>query len=310
MLDHRLVVLRTFAVCGTVTAAAAALGYSPSAVSAQLREYQRALGVKLVVKDGRGLRLTAAGAALVERADDLIALWEEVHGQVRAADREVAPALIRLGGFSTATASLLSPVAARLRRDHPSLDVHIIEADPERCVDLLIAERLDLAVIVSMQARPEATDSMIEQVPLLDDPLDVLVPAAHPLAERSAVSLEELAGEPWITDRPGTPYRALFVTAFTSVGATPKVVHQVSDWGSQESLVSNGLGVAFIPRLMRLGSDSGAVRIPLKGDTAPTRRILAVLRRGSRSHQIFAEALDALGAAAREIQSLTAPQGG
>ncbi|WP_029088256.1 LysR family transcriptional regulator [Brevibacterium album] len=309
MLDHRLTVLRTFAACGTVTAAAEALGYSASAVSSQLREYQRALGVRLVAKDGRGLRLTAAGAALVERADDLVALWEEIHGQVRDSDHEAAPALLRLGGFSTATASLLSPVAAHLRSVHSSLDVHIIEADPARCVDLLIAERLDMAVIVAMQATPELGESALEQLPLLDDPLDVIVPADHPLVGRRAVALEELAGDPWITDRPGTPYRALFVTAFTAAGATPRVAHQVSDWGSQESLVGNGLGVAFIPRLMRLSSDSGAVRIPLEGNTAPTRKILVVLRRGARSHQIFAEVLEALRETARSTHVLTEPRG-
>ena len=56
MIDHRLTVLRTFAACGSVTAAAEALDYSPSAVSAQLRGLQADLGLRLVDKDGRGLR--------------------------------------------------------------------------------------------------------------------------------------------------------------------------------------------------------------------------------------------------------------
>lgn len=303
MLDHRLIVLRTFAASGTITATAEALGYSASAVSAQLREYQRALGVRLVVKDGRGLRLTAAGEALVRRADDLTAMWEEIHGELRAADGESAPALLRLGGFSTATGSLLSPAAAHLQKTHSNLDVHIVEADPERCVDLLVADRLDVAVVVAMHATPEVNDRRIEQVTLIDDPLDVLLPRDHPLAERSSVGLEELGGDSWISDRPGTPYRALFVTGFTAVGVIPPVVHQVSDWGSQESLVGHGLGVAFIPRLMRLSGDTGAVRIPLHESTAPSRRILAVLRRGARSHAIFAEAVETLQTIAREHKS-------
>ncbi|WP_101587256.1 LysR family transcriptional regulator [Brevibacterium jeotgali] len=303
MLDHRLTVLRTFAARETIAATAEALGYSPSAVSAQLREYQRALGVRLVVRDGRGLRLTAAGAELVERTDDLVALWEETHAAVRDADEHLAPAIVRLGGFSTATGSLLSPVAARLRADHPGLDVHIIEADPARCVDLLTADRLDIAVIVAMQMRHELNQRRVEQIPLLDDPLDVLVPNDHPLADRESVGLDELGGDPWITDRPGTPYRALFVTAFTAAGATPRVVHQVSDWGSQESLVGDGLGVAFIPRLMRLSGDSRAVRIPLHGPSAPSRRVLAVMRRGAGAHSLFAETLRELRSAAEATRT-------
>lgn len=310
MLDHRLIVLRTFAVAGTVAATAEALGYSPSAVSNQLREYQRILGVRLVVKDGRGLRLTPAGAALVRRSDELTAMWEGIHSEVKGADEDSTPVLLRLGGFSTATGSLLSPAAARLQRTHPTLDVHIIEADPGRCLELLIADRLDIAVVVAMQATPELSDSRVEQVPLIDDPLDVLIPASHPLAGRESIILEELAGEPWITDRPGTPYRALFVTGFTATGVIPQVVHQVSDWGSQEALVENGLGVAFIPRLMRLSGNGGVVRIPLRDTDAPSRRILAVLRRGARSHTIFAEAISTLQAIADEHERSTAiPRG-
>lgn len=303
MLDHRLTVLRTFAAQETIAATAEALGYSPSAVSAQLREYQRALGVRLLVKDGRGLRLTAAGAVLVARTDDLVAQWEDVHAAVRDADDRLAPAFVRLGGFSTATGSLLSPVAARLRARHPALEVHIIEADPARCVDLLTADRLDIAVIVAMQMTQELNERRVEQIPLLDDPLDVLVPADHPLAGRESVGLDELGGDPWITDRPGTPYRALFVTAFTAAGTIPRVVHQVSDWGSQEALVSDGLGVAFIPRLMRLSAESRAVRVPLHGPSAPSRRVLAIMRRGASSHSLFTEALAELRTAAEATRT-------
>ncbi|MDN6814952.1 MAG: LysR family transcriptional regulator, partial [Corynebacterium variabile] len=176
MIDHRLTVLRTFASCGTVTAAADILGYSPSAVSAQLREYQRAVGVPLVAREGRGLRLTSAGRTLVDRSDALVALWEEIRGEVRDATPGQEPTTLRLGGFSSATGALLSTVAARLHHDHPALDVTITEAEPDRCIDLLTAERLDVAVTVSMQAAPDTETSQIEQIPLLDDPLDVLLP--------------------------------------------------------------------------------------------------------------------------------------
>ncbi|WP_279403131.1 LysR family transcriptional regulator, partial [Arthrobacter sp. JCM 19049] len=65
MIDARLHTLRVFATCGTVAATAELTGYSPSAVSAQLRELQRSLGIELLVRDGRGVRLTAAGRHLV-----------------------------------------------------------------------------------------------------------------------------------------------------------------------------------------------------------------------------------------------------
>lgn len=294
MIDHRLTVLRTFASCGTVTAAADILGYSPSAVSAQLREYQRAVGVPLVAREGRGLRLTSAGRTLVDRSDALVALWEDIRGEVRDATPGQEPTTLRLGGFSSATGALLSTVAARLHHDHPALDVTITEAEPDRCIDLLTAERLDVAVTVSMQAAPDTETSQIEQIPLLDDPLDVLLPADHPLAGRATVRLEELATDPWVADHPGTTYRALFTTAFTAAGATPRVVHEVADWVSSVEIVSRGLGVGLVPRLVQLSSDLPVVRVPLNGPSAPRRRVLVMLRRSSRAHALVAEAVDLL----------------
>ncbi|WP_052317280.1 LysR family transcriptional regulator [Corynebacterium terpenotabidum] len=306
MIDHRLIVLRTFAACGTVTAAAETLGYSPSAVSSQLREYQRTVGVPLVVKEGRGLRLTAAGRTLVERSDALVTLWEQIHGAVRGTAPGREPTRLRLGGFSSATGSLLSTVAAELSLRHPGIDVSITEAEPDHCIDLLTAERLDVAVTVAMQAAPDVNNRQIEQIPLLDDPLDVLLPADHPLAGRSSVRLEELAADPWVADHPGTTYRALFTTAFTAAGATPRIVHEVADWVSSMEIVSRGLGVGLVPRLVQLSSDLPVIRMPLDGPSAPRRRVLVMLRRSSRSHAIVEETVELLRRTADAGPTLTA----
>src|ERR687898_3584978 len=76
MIDQRLKTLRVFARCGTVGATAELTGYSPFAVSAQLRELQRVLGMQLLTKDGRGVRLTATGRFLVAGPDKPLAELE------------------------------------------------------------------------------------------------------------------------------------------------------------------------------------------------------------------------------------------
>ena len=82
MIDPRLHTLRVFARCGTVGATAELTGYSPSAVSAQLRELQRVLGMQLLTKDGRGVRLTATGRFLVAGSDGLSTCWRAVLEQL------------------------------------------------------------------------------------------------------------------------------------------------------------------------------------------------------------------------------------
>jgi DNA-binding transcriptional LysR family regulator len=148
MIDERLQVLRLFAAHGTVTAAAEALHYTPSAVSHQLRTLAQDLGVVLLEPQGRGLRLTPAGQTLLSRCDDLFAQWEEIRSAVAASTQEQSGSL-RICGFSTAAAALLPQVATDFGQRRPDVTVRIIEADPEECFELLLADDVDLAVVVA-----------------------------------------------------------------------------------------------------------------------------------------------------------------
>ncbi|QIM18223.1 LysR family transcriptional regulator [Leucobacter coleopterorum] len=300
MIDHRLTTLRTFASCGTIAATAELTGFSPSAVSAQLREFQRSLGMTLLVKDGRNLRLTATGRDLVNRSDAVVVEWERTRAAALSAGQQTQRRF-GIGGFSTAAANLLAPLAANLRVMRPEVQVGVIEADPERCLKLLTAERLDLAVIVAAQADPTPGESAFERIELLTDPLDVMMPSAHPLAQRESVTLEELAGEDWITDAEGGPYQALFVAAFASVGLSPRVLHEAIEWETAMALVGAGLGLGLLPRLVSVDRVPNVARVRLAGSVRSSRRILAVVRRGSAESPLVAESLETLRDIAKAI---------
>jgi DNA-binding transcriptional LysR family regulator len=287
------------AACGTVTGAAAALHYAPSAVSQQLRSLGRELGVDLVVQDGRRIRLTPAARVLLEHADELFSTWEEIRGEVVAAAAEGGGTL-RLCGFSTAAAALLPGVAARVRATRPRSRVRIIEADPEECFDLLLADEADVAVVVATATIPSTTDPRFEQRYLLEDPLDLLVPEGHRLAQEHSVLLGDLVEEPWIMDRPGRPYHQLLQTACAAAGFSPAVAHIAAEWDTGAALVAAGLGIALIPRLAHLPTGYPVVRVPLRGDPTPSRHILTGIRRGSAQQPLIADALVTLEASARE----------
>jgi DNA-binding transcriptional LysR family regulator len=301
MIDPRLTTLRVFARCGTVGATAELTGYSPSAVSAQLRELQRVLGMQLLAKDGRGVRLTATGRFLVAGSDTLITEWERLRAAALEAGDQVQ-SHFGLGGFSTAAAQLLAPLAAALRSSRPLLEVQVLEANPARCFDLLVAERIDLAVIVAMQSETYVEeDPRFEQTTLLNDPLDVILPSDHRLASRETVTLEELATEPWITEAPGSTYHALFTAAFTAVGVTPRIAHEAVEWETQIAFVGAGLGVGLLPRLAPLGSAENVTRLRITGQGKPARRIVAAVRKGSLGSPLIKESLGILQARAKRI---------
>lgn len=303
MIDTRLRVLRVVAAQGTVTAAAQTLNYTPSAVSHQLRSLSHDLGVPLLEQDGRRIRLTSAARILIERADELYTRWEEIRAEMDQAG-DVYTGSLRLCGFSTAASALLPPVVSQVRAAHPYCQVKIIEADPQECFDLLLAGQADVAVVVTTSTLPPSVDPRFEQAPLLDDPLDLLVPVDNPLAARVSAFLGDAAEEDWILDRAGRPYHQLVITACAAAGFVPSVAHESAEWDSGAALVGAGLGVALVPRLARIPADERIVRVPLRGEPTPARHILTAVRRGSSGQTGIAAALAALADVARRHPGL------
>ena len=300
MIDRRVRVLRMVATCGTVTGAAEALHYTPSAVSQQLRTLAKDLGVELVVQDGRRIRLTPAARVLLDQTESLYARWEEIRGLVALADEEGGGAL-RLCGFSTAAAALLPRVAAHLRESQPSWQVRIIEVEPKQCFELLLADQADIAVVVATAELPSADDPRFELNQLLVDRLDLLLPENHRLVHEPYVQLADLADEAWIMDRPGRPYHQLLQSACAAAGFTPAVAHHAAEWDTGAAMVAAGLGIALIPRLAHTPVGYPVVRVALSGEPAPSRRIVTGIRRGSRQHPTIATALRTLEEVALDL---------
>ncbi|MGP4018750.1 LysR family transcriptional regulator [Saccharopolyspora sp. 5N708] len=281
MIDSRLRVLQLVAKHGTVTAAAQALHYTPSAVSYQLRQLSAELGVELVVPQGRRIRLTSAARALLRHAELLYAQWERAQVELAALADEPGGSFT-LCGFSTAATHLLPPAAAELRDSFPNLTVRLIEAEPTRCFDLLLAGDADLALVIVTADTPPLSDQRFDQQPLLDDPLDLVTPTGHPLTERPTVTLADAANEPWILGSPGSTYHHLVITACMAAGFSPNIAHYADEWDTGTAFVAHGFGVILVPRLARLHSRWPVARIPLRGEPAPARRILAATRMGAR----------------------------
>lgn len=297
MIDHRLQMLRMISHHGTVTAAAEALSYTPSTVSQQVKQLARELDVDLLSRHGREVRLTSAARTLLTHADILFAQWERARAELDAHVEEVSGTLA-LAGFSTAAGVLLPPTMTALTEQFPQLRPQTIEAEPDECYDLVLSGTADLAVVVVTPTTPSGSDPRFEQRHLIDDPLDLLVPLDHPLAGLADVPLAEAASEPWIVARPGTTYHQLVMAACASAGFTPDVAHYVNEWETGTAMVFQGFGVCLVSRLARWSNHHPVVRIPLRGDPAPTRRVLAVTNAGAASRRPLNSALRILADAA------------
>ena len=221
MLDvRRLVVLREVALQGSFSAAAQALTYSQSAVSQQIATLEREAGTRLVERNGRSVRLTDPGRALVRRAD---AILTELEGAER--DLQLIAGLrggrVRVSTFASAATALLPEAVTAFRAAHPGVRVELtLVEETAEAVEGLRAGRTDLALL----AEPLAEPGPVEAHHLLDDPMLAVLPAGHPLARRRALRLADLAAEPWVLGGgPGCSDRATILRACHAAGFEPRV---------------------------------------------------------------------------------------
>lgn len=287
---------------GTVTAAAQSMQLTPSAVSQQIRQLADELDVALLRPRGRGVELTSEAHTLLTHADAIHARWEQARADLRrqAAD---ATGTMRVCGFATAVAALLAPAVAALRTTAPQLTAWIFEAEPHEGFDALFAEDADLAIVQALPGESPPSDASFDVQPLFDDPLDLLVTAVHPLASERSAPLDQASREPWVLGAVGGSTQRIVEAACATAGFSPGIAHQAVDWGAVSALVGEGLGVALVPRLAQLPAGHPVVRVPLHGDTAPSRRVLTATRRGGRDHPAVLQMLGSIEAQVRRLQA-------
>src|SRR5919205_46567 len=147
MLDvNRLRVIDAVARHGSVTAAAKELHYSQPSVTHHLARLEAETGAQLLQRVGRGIRLTAAGELLADRAAEIL-------GRIDAAGAELSAHVgltagrVRLAGFASAIGSLVPGAVATLAARHPNLQITLTDTHPPEAIELLRTGKIDVAVI-------------------------------------------------------------------------------------------------------------------------------------------------------------------
>lgn len=260
---------------GTVTAAAEALGYTPSAVSQQLAVLEREAGAELLRRAGRKVTLTPAGTVLAGYAESVLATLEEASSAV-AATRAALTGRLRIGAFPSAARTLLPPVLVALARDHPGLELALAELDAADVPDALASGSLDVAVTFSYDYLPDNPDPALEAEPLRAEIVYLTVPDS----DQRQKTIRDHRDSPWIAGTPGTMCHSMVVRACEASGFTPRVRHYADDFGTVLALVAAGQGVSLIPELGVAHRPPGVALIPL----GARRRIRVAFRRGNRHH--------------------------
>ncbi|GAB3003724.1 LysR substrate-binding domain-containing protein [Amycolatopsis acidiphila] len=265
-------VFREVAERGTLTAAAAALGYTQSAVSRQVAGLERAARAELLERRHDGVALTPAGRVVLRHAGFVL-------DRIDATERELAglPAqagTVRLGWFMSAGAVLLPRALAALQRTHPAIEVTTREGTTPVLVRALRAGTLDLAVLGSAPPfRPPDTESPpLKLRTLAERSLRVAVPATHPLARGDSVDVAELRGQRWVATPSAGEEKLMGV--WPGLDERPEIAHTARDWLAKLNLVAAGCGLTTIPASLIEAVPAGVQVLTVRGGPQEKRRVV------------------------------------
>ncbi|WP_182524952.1 LysR family transcriptional regulator [Nocardioides dongkuii] len=240
---RRVLLFRTVARSGSLSAAARELGTTQSAVSQQLQQLEREVGGPLLVRTTRGTRPTEAGTALLARA-------EVVHSALHLAREELGAladlraGTVRLAAFPSAAATLVPPAVRALHDDHEGVQVTLVETEPPEAWAGVLAGDVDVALVFGYDG-PPADDGSLAWVPLGAEPMHLVLPADSDAPAR--VGPAWLAEQGWVAGCERC--RQHLVASCRAAGFEPRLLHESDDYVVVQNLVAHGLGVTVLPQL-------------------------------------------------------------
>lgn len=277
-------IVRAIAEHGSISAAARALGYSQPAISGHMRRAEQRLGMPLVMRAGRGVRLTEPGLVLARHAQTIGSAMDAARGEL-AELAGLHTGTVRLAAFPTASSTIVPRLLSTLREQHPGLTVNYLEAEPPEALAMLREGSVDVVITFAYpgdRADPHReSEGTVDTIPLFTEPVVIALPDRHPLAAHGGpVELAQLGTERWIA---GCPLcRGHLLAACEAVGVEPSIQLETDNAIAVLHLVASELGVALLPRLALATAATphgAAVRA-----TSPSsdRSIQLVVQQGSR----------------------------
>ncbi|MBP2702559.1 LysR family transcriptional regulator [Microbispora sp. RL4-1S] len=310
---RRLRILHEVARRGGVMKAAESLHLTPSAVSQQLAQLEREVGLALVDRSQRRVALTPAGRVLAVHAERIEEQLAEARQELnRFTERLSGP--VTIAAFHTVIRHLLVPALSDLAVRHPRITPVIRELLGPGAMRELRLGGVDLVVAERDTSRPAGSPPSISRHALLDDEYRIVAPPAWASTVRTVADLAEL---PWVAGLPDQACGQALERLAQLHGFTPRRAHVIGEFPPVLALVAAGQGVAIVPSLALLDVPPGEVEVTrVRGVGA--RRIEA-LTRVSRTtsgepdpvQAVVVEALaEAAAGAARQVGELSGPGGG
>ncbi|QUQ63742.1 LysR family transcriptional regulator [Kutzneria sp. CA-103260] len=238
----------------SVTRAARRLHLSQPAISHQLAALEREAGTALLIRERRGVRLTAAGRAALPEARRAVAAADDAMRIARAVGQGVG-GVVRVVCAQSLTVALLAPVLTQWNLERPGVTIALREStDPEAAFAMLESGEADLLLF------PDLGDAGFETTAVAEEEVVVALPARHPLAAQPAIRPRELEGQPFVRFTPENRLGAWIESHLDEVDLRPSVVARTAVTTHAPQLAAAGLGLTVVPVSAVAAGFSGAVR--------------------------------------------------
>ena len=268
--------LLAVAATGSEAKAALALGVSQPAVHRSLRALEGLAGGVVFQRSVRGTRLTDAGAALLLHV-------KLAYGEARAIDSEIAAwrgeirGRVVIGALPLSVSLLLPRAVDEVLRDHPDVEITVVDGTYEDLMRQLRAADIDLVIGALREAPPG-----VRQEVLAEEPLAVIVRAGHPCLRRRGLTLSELGRWDWVVPLPGTPASEALRRVFAAAGLEPpRDVLQASSAVFTRAIVGCTDRLALTSHGQALEDERGGALRRLRVDLPLTTRAVGVAVRES-----------------------------
>jgi LysR family transcriptional activator of glutamate synthase operon len=284
---HELAVFSAFAECEHLGRAADALGLSIPAVQRAVRSLEARLGVPLVRRDGRRIRLLHAGRILADQAARVLrSRSEAIDAVLVAAGREQH--VLRIGYMYSLGLRLVPDLIADVLAHQPEVRIEMAHGPTDRLVDRLLSGELDVVCVAPLPTQPE-----VATVALGTEGFLATLPANDPLAKRAAIDLREIRHRPFAVLRAGFGSRRSLLEACARARFEPQIAFTCDDIFTAEGIVGAGLAVSVLPERMTDHDNPRILRVRLR-EAVETRRTLGVAYLASqRKHVALQRMIDA-----------------
>ncbi|PSL00093.1 DNA-binding transcriptional LysR family regulator [Murinocardiopsis flavida] len=286
---------------GTMAAVSEVTGIGTSAVSKHLAVLENEAGVRLLVPDGRRVRLTPAGRRLAEHAVGILARVEAARAELAGEGEAAGP--VKLVTFISVASPIVLPALRRLHEDHPLIEVHLIEHEPDQALDLLQSGDADLGLVYEYSLVPRRVPDTLTLHRIGAEPLLLAQPAAEAVGgsrPMTRANLARLAQASWISNSRGSDEDELVQRMCATVGFAPRFRHRIDTLEAATEVIASGLGIGVQPKLAVAARRRGIAHAPL-GDLGGVRRIYLAGRTGGWSWRPIQLVAHYLRSAARSV---------